>query len=587
MELKRTHTCGECTANHVGLDVVLSGWVESKRNMGSQTFLVLRDRYGITQAYFDQQNADLVEIAKKLHAEDVISLKGTVIKRPDNMINSEMATGEIELSVSAIEVLNRAEITPFEVSDKIEISEDNRLKYRYLDLRRPSMQNKMILRHRVAKLTRDYFDRHNFIEIETPVLMKSTPEGARDFLVPSRMHHGHFYALPQSPQIYKQILMASGMDRYFQIVKCFRDEDLRKDRQPEFTQIDVEMSFMDMDQIMAMAEGLMIDIFDQILGLSLKPNFKRLTYFDAMNRFGSDKPDTRFAMEIVDVKSCFQSSEFKVFQSAVENNLDIVAIVAPNRADYSRKQIDQKVDLAKKYGAKGLVHFKFMNGEFESPVTKFLAPDELGKLKKVLQPTEGDLVFIACDTWDISRNSLGALRLAMAEECQLIEPNTWDVLWVTDFPMFEYLPETDSYQAMHHPFTAPKISSVSELNNKLESLTAIAYDLVLNGNEIAGGSVRIHDRDIQRKIFQLLKLNDSEQKEKFGFLLDAFKYGAPPHGGFAFGFDRLVMLLAGETSIREVIAFPKTQRAQSLMDNAPSEVAEEQLNELSLSIKKS
>lgn len=584
MRLKRTHTCGECSLKIVGETVVLSGWVDSKRNMGAQTFIVLRDRYGMTQAYFDQSNSALGDIANKLHAEDVISLKGEIIARPDTMINKSMKTGEIELSVSDIEVLNRAEITPFEVSDKIDISEDNRLKYRYLDLRRPSMQEKMILRHNVAKLVRDYFDANNFLEIETPILMKSTPEGARDFLVPSRVHHGEFYALPQSPQIYKQILMASGMDRYFQIVKCFRDEDLRKDRQPEFTQIDVEMSFMSQEEIMAVAEGLMVDIFKSILEIDLPRGFKQLTYDDAMERFGSDKPDTRFGLEISDVKPCFEGSEFKVFQNAAVEGLSVAAFAAPNCASYSRKQIDKLVDVAKKYGAKGLVHLKFINGAFESPVTKFLSERELSALRAALNPAEGDLVLIAVDTWEISRTVLGALRLEIAEREELVPANTWDVLWVTDFPMFEYDAEREAYQSMHHPFTAPNIADVSELDGDKTKMKAVAYDLVLNGNEIAGGSVRIHDRAIQQKVFELLDLSEAEQQEKFGFLLDAFQYGAPPHGGFAFGFDRLVTLLAGETSIREVIAFPKTQRAQSLMDNAPSPVDGDQLAELGIHV---
>ena len=585
MKLKRTHTCGCANLDMVGQTVTLSGWVNDKRNLGGLTFIVIRDRYGITQLYFDpEKDTILAEQANSLRSEDVISVKGEIIARPADMRNPNMKTGDIEILGQELEIINRSKVTPFEIHDNIEISEENRLKYRYLDLRRPSMQSNLILRHQVAQRVRAYFNAEDFIEIETPTLMKSTPEGARDFLVPSRVHNGKFYALPQSPQLYKQILMASGMDRYYQIVKCFRDEDLRKDRQPEFTQIDVEMSFMDQDEIMAMAEGLMIDIFDSVLGKPLEAGFKRLTYHEAMSRFGSDKPDTRFGLEIKDIKPCVESSEFKVFKHVIETGGAISAILAPNCADYSRKKIDKLVDIAKQHGAGGLVHFKMKNGTLEGPVTKFLSETEITALITHLQPQENDLVLVSSDTWLTVSNVLGALRLHIAEVESLIPEDTWDVLWVTDFPMFEE--DEERMVSMHHPFTMPNETDIEKIKADPLNITAAAYDLVLNGNEIAGGSLRIFNKELQSAVFEMLKISPDEAQEKFGFLLDAFEYGAPPHGGFAFGFDRLVMLLAQENSIREVIAFPKNQSAVSLMDAAPSPVDNDQLGDLGISITK-
>ncbi|MCB0278244.1 MAG: aspartate--tRNA ligase, partial [Calditrichaeota bacterium] len=522
----------------------------------------------------------IYQSAESLKVEDVISIRGSVNARPTEMINKKMSTGEIEIQIEELEILNQAKILPFEIHDEIHISEENRLKYRYLDLRRSKMQSNLILRHKAAKAVRDFMDSENFLEVETPILMKSTPEGARDFLVPSRIHPGHFYALPQSPQTYKQLLMVSGFDRYFQIVKCFRDEDLRKDRQPEFTQIDVETSFLDQTQIMELAEQLMIHLFKTCLNVTISGPFKQLTYQEAMERYGSDKPDTRFAMELMSINDCFAESQFNVFKSVIESNGSIVAIKVPDAADFSRKQIDQLVDYAKKFKAKGLVHFKYKNGQIESPVLKFLSEPEVKLLVDKLQPDENDLILVSCDTWLIAHTVAGALRQHLAEELKLIDNSKWDFLWVTDFPMFEYDDEEKRYFAMHHPFTMPNVETAAEIGDDASAINAKAYDLVLNGNEVAGGSLRIYDREIQERVFSLLKLTKEEAVEKFGFLMSALEYGAPPHGGFAVGFDRLIMLMAGETSIREVIAFPKTQSAQSLMDNAPSEIDEEQLKAL-------
>jgi aspartyl-tRNA synthetase len=585
LRLKRSHYCGAVDKSLLGNEVILSGWVNSIRDLGGFLFLTIRDRHGVCQGAVDpNEDKSLFEKISLLRSEDVISIRGLVQARPDDMVNKSMKTGGIELKILDVEVLNKAKITPFEISDKIEINEENRLKYRYLDIRRPSMQEKMIMRHKVAKVTRDYFDENDFIEIETPILMKSTPEGARDFLVPSRMHQGEFYALPQSPQTYKQLLMVSGFDRYFQIVKCFRDEDLRKDRQPEFTQIDVEMSFMNQEEILQIAEGLVIEIFQKVMSMDLQRNFPRLTYKEAMDRYGSDKPDTRFDIELIDVKECFSKSDFKVFKSVIDTNGEIKAISVPNAAHFSRKQVDKVVDYAKKFRAKGIVHFKAIDGKLESPVNKFLTETELENLWNKIKPEDNDLILISCDVYSVVHQALGELRIYLANELKLIPENKWNFLWVTDFPMFEYDEEEKRYYAMHHPFTRPNVSDMSELDKNPSDLNAEAYDLVLNGNEIAGGSLRIYEKELQSKVFDLLSISKEEADEKFGFLMNAFEYGAPPHGGFAFGFDRLIMLLSGADSIREVIAFPKTQRGQSLMDNSPSEIDEKQLKELHLRV---
>lgn len=583
MRLKRTHRCGELRREDAGKTVVLSGWIASKREMGAFNFIVLRDRTGITQTVFNPKQAPtLADSLQDLRAEDVISISGIVIARPENMVNPDMATGDVEVEMREIEVLSKADVTPFEIHDDIHVSEDLRLRHRYLDLRRPRMNRNITFRHEVAQIVRNVLNDAQFVEIETPVLMKSTPEGARDFLVPSRMHPGYFYALPQSPQIYKQILMMSGMDRYYQIVKCFRDEDLRKDRQPEFTQIDIEMSFVDADDVMAMAESLTKAVFRRAMDLDIATPIPRMTYFEAMNRYGSDKPDLRFDVAIENVKPCFSESSFKVFQNAFDHELEIAAIVAPGTADYSRKQIDALVDLAKRHGGGGLVHLKMTAEGWQSPVLKFLSNAELDRLQEQVKPPVGSMVLIAVDSWLTSRTVLGAIRNHLAHVHNWIDESIWDLRWITDFPMFERDAESGRLHSMHHPFTMPDVDSPDELDTNPLAVNSIAYDLVLNGNEIAGGSLRIYRSDIQEKIFELLDMDATEREAKFGFLLDALKFGVPPHGGIAFGFDRLIMLLRNAASIRDVIAFPKTQSGQSLMDQAPSEIDTTQLTELGL-----
>jgi aspartyl-tRNA synthetase len=584
---KRTHTCGELRKKDVGESVVLNGWVDSRRDLGGVIFIGLRDRYGIVQVVFDsEQNESAHKIGKELRSEFVVSVEGKVIERPDDQIVSAMDTGEIDVVVESVTILNEAETPPFPIKDNVDAFDDLKLKYRYLDLRRAPLQKNLMIRHQMYQVVRNYFDKNSFIEIETPVLMKSTPEGARDYLVPSRLHKGRFYALPQSPQTYKQLLMVSGFDKYFQIVKCFRDEDQRADRQPEFTQIDVEMSFVDTEDVFKAVEGLMKVLFKQIWNKELKFPVPRFTFDVAMEKYGSDKPDIRFGLELVTLNEVFRNSEFKVFKDAVSSNGIVTGFAATGCADYSRNQIDNLTATVKKLGAKGLVWLKVKDDGLESPVAKFLSEDEKDKLQKNLNVNPNDLILILAGEKLSTLTQMGALRLEIANRLDLVNEDTEPkLLWVTDFPLLEWDEETKRFYAMHHPFTSPRMEDISLLDTDPGKVKARGYDLVLNGHEIAGGSIRIHDSELQAKMFKVLGISKDEAERKFGFLMNAFKYGAPPHGGIAFGFDRMVMIFAGESSIRDTIAFPKTTSATSLMDESPSEVAEDQLKELHIKLR--
>lgn len=584
---RRTHTCGELKAANAGEKVVLNGWVDRRRDLGGVIFIGLRDRYGVTQVIFEpEHNQEAHQFGKELRNEFVISVEGTVRERPKDQVNKEMATGEIDIIVETLIILNEAETPPFPIKDEVDAFEDLRLKYRYLDLRRPVLQKTLLLRHSMYQLVRKYFDKNSFIEIETPVLMKSTPEGARDYLVPSRIHKGKFYALPQSPQTYKQLLMVSGFDRYFQIVKCFRDEDQRADRQPEFTQIDVEMSFVDIDDVFEIVEGLMKVLFKDIWQLELQTPIPRLTFNDALEKYGSDKPDLRFDLELKTLNRVFENSGFKVFKDTVDSEGIVSALVALGCAGYSRNQIDNLTAHVKKLGAKGMVWLKVKDDELDSPIAKFLSDEEKRKLVEKLNATNGDLILILAGKRLETLTQMGGLRLEMAKRLELVNPDSKpNLLWVTDFPLLEWDEETKRFYAMHHPFTSPRAEDIELLDSDPGKVKARAYDLVLNGHEIAGGSIRIHNSDLQAKMFKALGISKEEAEKKFGFLMNAFKYGAPPHGGIAFGFDRMVMIFAGETSIRDTIAFPKTTSAISLMDESPSEVSEEQLKELHIKLR--
>jgi len=582
---KRTHTCGELRKKHVGETVTLMGWVDRRRDHGGLIFIDIRDRYGKSQIVFNPKtNQAVYEKAKELRPEFVIAIRGLVANRPEESLNQKLATGEIEIRADELKILNAAKTPPFQIIANVDVSEELRLKYRYLDLRRPEVQKNILLRHKVSQIVRRYFDENNFVEIETPYLMKSTPEGARDFLVPSRLHKGKFYALPQSPQTYKQILMVAGYDRYFQIVRCFRDEDLRADRQPEFTQIDVEMSFVQEDDIFVVVEGLMEKIFQEVLGEALKRPFLRLSYSEAIRRFGVDKPDPRFGMEIQTVTDLLLKTDFRVFSSAIASGGNIAGIAVPGGGSFSRSQLDELNQFVAPFGAKGTLPLKVESGTLKGSASKFLLPETQTKMIEKFQATPGDLILLIADQNDILYRSLGALRLHLGRKLNLIDTSIHRLLWVVDFPLLEFDEEQGRYVAMHHPFTSPKEEDFESMEKEPEKIRARAYDLVLDGNEIAGGSIRIHRKDIQMKMFKLLGISTEEAEKKFGFLLHAFEYGAPPHGGIAFGFDRLVMILAGEKSIRDVIPFPKTTSAISLMDGAPSEVDPSQLEELGIQI---
>lgn len=584
---KRTHDCGVLRIENENEKVCLNGWVDSRRDLGGLIFIDLRDRYGLTQVVIEPENTpELAERAKEVRSEFVLWVEGTVRKRSNP--NDKMPTGLIEVVATDFQIINKAELPPFHIEDNIETSEEQKLEYRFLDLRRPILQKKFIIRNKLYQTVHNYFAKHDFLEVETPVLMKSTPEGARDYLVPSRVNKGKFYALPQSPQIFKQILMVSGFDRYVQIVKCFRDEDLRADRQPEFTQIDMEMSFVDQEDILKIGEGFVQQLWKDVLDIEIQAPFKRLTYADAMSKYGSDKPDTRFGMEINELNDAVSSSEFKVFKSVIEEGGSVLAINAEGLSGYSRKQIDELTNFAKKYGAKGLAWMKFIDGEVNSPIAKFLSEAEINAIKEKTNAKDGDLILISSDKTQRAQIILGALRLELAKQTGIMEKlkGTYDFLWVVDFPLFEYDEEADRYVSLHHPFTMPNSEDLDKLKDNPAEVRSIAYDMVCNGAEVGGGSIRIHDNEIQSLMFDKLGLSKEEAEEKFGFFLKALKYGAPPHGGIAWGLDRLTMILSGTENIRDVIAFPKTTSGLSLMDGSPSEVEEAQLKELALQLVK-
>lgn len=584
---KRTHTCGDLRESNIDEKVVINGWVDTRRDLGGVIFIDLRDRYGITQIVFEPTyNSEAHEAGKDLRGEYVISIEGKVRRRPQGTENPEIATGYVDVMVDKVIILNKAVTPPFQIKDGIDVHEDVRLKYRYLDLRRNEMQKNILLRHKMYQIARSYFDSHSFVEVETPVLMKSTPEGARDFLVPSRLHKGRFYALPQSPQQYKQLLMVSGFDRYFQIVKCFRDEDLRADRQPEFTQIDVEMSFVDTEDIYEIMEGLMKKLFKEVKGYELETPIPRLSFKEAMERYGSDKPDLRFDLEMKTLNEAVKTCEFRVFKEAIENGGIITGLLAPGCGEYTRNQLDVLTDFVKKLGAGGLIWMRVKEDGLEAPIAKFLNEEEKQNIINALNAKPGDLLFILSGPRLKTLSQMGSLRLEMARRLELIKSDAKPaLLWVTEFPLFEWDEDTKRFYAMHHPFTSPRLEDISKMESDPANVYARAYDLVLDGNEIAGGSIRIHDSELQALMFKALGISDEEAQTKFGFLMNAFKYGAPPHGGIAFGFDRLAMLFAGEKSIRDVIAFPKTSSGLSLMDESPSNVDEHQLKELHIKIR--
>jgi aspartyl-tRNA synthetase len=578
--LARTHTCGTLTAADVGTSVVLLGWVHRIRDLGSLVFIDIRDRHGVTQVVV-RDNAALIDAAQRLRGEYVIAAIGAVEKRSPETVNPKVKTGEIEVNAREIRLLNEAKTPPFPIADDTPVSEDTRLTYRYLDLRRSRMQQNLILRHRVAWEVRRYFDGEGFLEIETPMLTKSTPEGARDYLVPSRVHPGEFYALPQSPQIFKQILMIAGMDRYFQIVKCFRDEDLRADRQPEFTQVDLEMAFATEDLIFSTLEPLMERLM-ALIGRSVPRPFRRMPYAEAIAKYGSDKPDLRCGMEIKDLSDAFRESSFGVFRGAIEAGGEVRGFVVPGAARYSRREVDEVVEQAKQLGAAGLVWARTVDGAVQSSVLKAAGEEAIRRALEIAQAGPADLLVMASGKHDPTSRLLGSLRLAIAKRENLLDPSRFEFLWVVDFPMFEWVEDEQRHEFMHHPFTAPLESDANLLETDPGRARARAYDLVLNGSEVAGGSIRIHDQQLQRLIFKLLQISDEEAKLRFGFFLDALEYGTPPHGGIAIGLDRLVAILCGENSIREVIAFPKTAQAVDLMAGAPSTVSARQLRELHL-----
>jgi aspartyl-tRNA synthetase len=585
-DLKRTDYCGDLNKKDVHREVTLLGWVQRRRDLGGLIFIELRDRKGIVQAVFNpESNSEAHAKAQSLRNEYVVGVIGTVVLRPEGTANPRLRTGEIEVLAKELKILNVAKTPPFPIEDEAEIAEETRLKYRYLDLRRPGLQRNLILRHQVAKEVRNYFDRFGFLEVETPMLFKSTPEGARDFLVPSRLSPGNFYALPQSPQLLKQILMVSGFDRYFQIVRCFRDEDLRSDRQPEFTQIDVEMSFITVQDIQRTMEGLMAHIFKEVLGMNLELPFPMLTYDEAMNRYGVDKPDTRFGMELQDVSEALRGSSFQVFREALEGKGLIKAINVKGGGSFSRREIDDLTHFVQSFGAKGLISAKIIQNGWQSSIQKFIKEEERKAVDKVLDAMENDLILFVAGSPKVVHQSLANLRLHLGEKLGLIPKDQYRFVWILDFPLLEYDETEKRFVAVHHPFTAPKDEDIPKLKDHPEWVKAKAYDLVLNGSEIGGGSIRNHLREVQSLLFEKLGMGEEQARERFGFLLEALEYGTPPHGGIAFGFDRLIMILSHSESIRDVIAFPKTQKGTCLMSDAPSRVDPKQLDELWIKIK--
>lgn len=585
---KRTTYCGSVTEELLEQEVTLKGWVHNRRDLGGLIFVDVRDREGYVQVVFNPAfSKEALEVAERIRSEYVVEITGTVTKRDDETINPKIKTGQVEVQAKSIEIINQSETPPFSINEEnLNVDENIRLKYRYLDLRREKLAQTFKMRHQITRSIRQFLDGDGFYDVETPVLTKSTPEGARDYLVPSRVHDGEFYALPQSPQLFKQLLMISGFDKYYQIVKCFRDEDLRADRQPEFTQIDIEMSFVEQEDVMQLGEAMVKNVLADVKGIEMTDAFPRMTYTEAMSRYGTDKPDTRFGMELLDVSELGQIMDFKVFKGAVESGGQVKALVVENAAaDYTRKDIDGLTEFVNIYGAKGLAWVKVVEDGLNGPIARFFEDAHVTKLQALTGAKAGDLVLFVADSKDVVAQSLGALRNKLGKERGLIDPEQYNFLWVTDWPLLEYGEEARRYVAAHHPFTSPKVEDIDLLETAPEQAQAQAYDLVLNGFELGGGSIRIHDGELQQRMFKALGFSDEAAQEQFGFLLDAFKYGAPPHGGIALGLDRFVMILSGRTNLRDTIAFPKTASATDLMTDAPSPVSERQLDELSLRIK--
>ncbi|MEK5256342.1 aspartate--tRNA ligase [Paenibacillus sp. FSL F4-0125] len=583
--MQRSHHCGQLTPEHIGQTVTLNGWVQTRRDLGGVLFIDLRDRSGIVQVVFNPDySGEALQIADKVRSEYVLAVKGKVVKRDAETINRNLPTGEIEVQITDIEVLNAAKTPPFFIEDGVEVDESLRLKYRYLDLRRPEMQRTLLLRSKASKIFRDFLDSEGFIDVETPILTKSSPEGARDYLVPSRVHEGEFFALPQSPQIYKQLLMVGGVERYYQIARCFRDEDLRADRQPEFTQVDIETSFLSQDELLGMMEKLMQRLFKETVGADIELPFQRLTYAEAMGKYGSDKPDLRFGLELVEMNDIVATSGVKVFASVIEKGGEVKCLNAKGCGTWTRKEIDDLGPYAARYGAKGLAWIQVKDGEFKGPIVKFFSEEEIAAVKERTGAEEGDLLLFSADNKKVVADVLGALRVKIGRQLGLIDDNVFKFAWVTDFPLLGYDEDQKRYVAEHHPFTRPREEDLHLFNTDPGAIRAQAYDIVLNGYEVGGGSMRIYKRDVQEKMFEALGFTQEVAYEKFGYLMDAFEYGTPPHGGIAFGLDRLVMLLSGRTNLRETIAFPKTASATDLLMDAPSPVDGSQLEQLHIKL---